>query len=222
MTLHFNTVTPILSDYLHRLMHCESLASFYLAGGTALALQLGHRISIDIDLFTNLIYGKMNLSHIVKDLQYNFSVCEGIDCLKNQQMVYTVYVGDSRETLVKLDLCYDEEPIYPIQNIDGIRIVSDKDIAAMKLLAIVTGNRLKDFWDIYELKHKYELRTMIDWALQRNPYTLTAHEILAAFNKVWDFPEPDDIISLKEYKWPFIADKLFADTRKIAESGEFD
>ena len=96
MILHLNTVSPVLKDYLHRLMNFESLGSFYLAGGTALALQLGHRRSVDIDLFTNLKYGEMNLPGIIKDLQCNFSVCEGIDCLKNRQMVYTIYIGDSR------------------------------------------------------------------------------------------------------------------------------
>ena len=222
MTLHFNTISPTLHTYLMRLMQCESLASFYLAGGTALSLQLGHRKSIDIDLFTNQEYGTINTRAIYHDLRNNFSICEGIECLTNRQMVYTIYIGDTQETIVKLDLCYDEEPIYPILTANGIRIASDKEIAAMKLLAIVTGNRPKDFWDLYELNQHYELPTMIEWALKRNPYTLSKAEILEAFNKIWDFPEPEDIICLKSRRWPFIADELFDDAKKISanETGE--
>lgn len=60
MTLKLCTVTPCLHDYLKRLMLCRAFDDFYLAGGTALALQLGHRRSVDIDLFTNREYGSLD------------------------------------------------------------------------------------------------------------------------------------------------------------------
>lgn len=131
-------------------------------------------------------------------------------------MVYTLYVGDSADSLIKLDLCYDEEPIFPILYEQEIRLASAKEIAAMKLLAIVTGNRPKDFWDIHALLKSYSLSDMIAWAIKRNPYTLTETDILAAFNKVWDFPEPEDIIALNDDRWPFIADKLFESAKLLS------
>lgn len=180
-----------------------------MRGGTALALQLGHRKSIDIDLFTPKEYGTIDCHAVKGSLQELFPICDNLECLDQRQMVYTLYVGDSRESIVKLDLCYDEQPIFPLLIEDGVRLVTDREIAAMKLLAIVTGNRPKDFWDIHSLMEYYTLEDMIGWAMDRNTYTLERKEVLEAFNKVWDFPEPEDIISLKGGKWPFIADELF-------------
>ncbi len=201
-------------------MRCSAFNEFYLAGGTALALQLGHRKSVDIDLFTCREYGTMDCPGIKNSLQAIFPICQNIESLNNRQLVYTIFVGDNKDSIIKLDLCYDEQPIFPLLNESGIRLASDKEIAAMKLLAIVTGDRPKDFWDIHALKKKsYGLETMIDWALKRNPYTLTRSEILDAFQKVWNYPEPEDIISLTDDKWPFIADDLSTTANNISERG---
>lgn len=70
MKLHYETVSPILHDYLLRLMRNKAFNDFYLVGGPALSLQLGHRISVDIDLFTSLPYGEMNLAEIKESLSY--------------------------------------------------------------------------------------------------------------------------------------------------------
>lgn len=55
MKLYYNTVSPKLKDYLLRLMNQPAFSNYYLAGGTALALQLGHRKSEDIYLLTHCI-----------------------------------------------------------------------------------------------------------------------------------------------------------------------
>ena len=58
--LHYNTVSPLLRDILSQLMELPEFAPFCLVGGTSLSLQLGHRISIDIDLFTEAPYGTLD------------------------------------------------------------------------------------------------------------------------------------------------------------------
>ncbi|PRY21724.1 nucleotidyltransferase AbiEii toxin of type IV toxin-antitoxin system [Spirosoma oryzae] len=58
--LHYNTVNKLLRKSLSTLMSAEVFAPFRLVGGTALSLQLGHRISIDIDLFTDALYGDID------------------------------------------------------------------------------------------------------------------------------------------------------------------
>lgn len=217
MKLHLNTVDPVLLDYLTRLMGNDCFKDFYLVGGTALSLQLGHRKSVDIDLFTGRLYGTVNLKEIKDTLSNLFGKVKNIDSLDEQQMVYSLYVGDSDETMVKLDLCYDEPLIFPLVETDGIRMASDKEIAAMKLLAIVTGDRCKDFWDVHQLMKTYPLETMIEWSLKRNPYTLTRTDILQSFEKIWDFPEPYDIISLTDEKWPFVADELYTEAKGLSK-----
>ena len=60
MPLHFNTVTPLLKTILEDLMKAEEFESFRLVGGTALSLYYGHRMSVDIDLFSDAEYGSLD------------------------------------------------------------------------------------------------------------------------------------------------------------------
>lgn len=208
MKLFYETISPDLHKYLKRLMGCRAFNDFYLVGGTALSLQLGHRISVDIDLFTPINYGNVNTSSISLCLRKLFPIAKNIESLEERQMVYSIFIGDTENTIVKLDLCYDERPIFPVLEVDGIRLLSDKDIAAMKLLAVVTGSRRKDYWDIYELLDKYELKDMIGWCLRRNPYTIEASEILSSLKNVWNVRESFDVVDFKNRNWTIIADYI--------------
>jgi hypothetical protein len=74
-TPHWKAVTPQAQDLLTVLGQMPLLHSFYLAGGTALALRLGHRISQDLDLFANIQVLDDDLRHdIIKDLRQNHQV----------------------------------------------------------------------------------------------------------------------------------------------------
>jgi predicted nucleotidyltransferase len=68
MNLRYFTVSELLLDVLKKLMADETFNDFVLVGGTALSLQLGHRISVDIDLFTEKLYGSMDVEQIRKTL----------------------------------------------------------------------------------------------------------------------------------------------------------
>lgn len=57
MNLHYETVSPLLKETLQKLVNSPIFKDFTLIGGTCLSLQLGHRRSIDIDLFTDIDYG---------------------------------------------------------------------------------------------------------------------------------------------------------------------
>lgn len=60
MKLHYETVSPLLVNCLKKISESDIFKDFNLVGGTCLSLQLGHRRSIDIDLFTDMDYGSMN------------------------------------------------------------------------------------------------------------------------------------------------------------------
>ncbi len=208
MKLHLDTIDPKLWDYLNRLMKDASFDEFYLVGGTALALNLGHRKSVDIDLFTDIPYGSIDLKRIKASLITLFPVIENIECLDSREMVYSLFVGDSKEEMVKLDICYDETHIFPTERKGYIRLVSEKEIAAMKLNAIVHGKRRKDFWDLHELLEKYPLKDMIDWALERYPYTLDRKEIIEAIKNVASIEDKTEILCLKGKYWEFIVEDI--------------
>ena len=91
--LQKNTVEKTAFELLRTLMQDSQMDQFFLVGGTSIALRLGHRKSIDLDLFTqndidfiyepvNLIVGKFNWEHIEKRLH---------DMIKNPQEIYTTY-----------------------------------------------------------------------------------------------------------------------------------
>jgi len=123
----------------------------YLAGGTALALQLGHRQSFDLDFYTQ---EKFNEDRLVKRLKKlgNFKET-GID--------WQTVLGDFPQ--VKFSIFYYEYPlIEKTKDFLGINIASLKDIAAMKLEAVAGRGTKRDFIDLYFLLcHKYSLKEML-------------------------------------------------------------
>lgn len=70
--LYYNTLSPYLHETLVKLMEADELKVFRLVGGTSLSLQLGHRKSIDIDLFSDTEYGTIDFQGIDLYLRKNF------------------------------------------------------------------------------------------------------------------------------------------------------
>ncbi len=135
------TVTTGTLDLIARLMRDPLLQNFYLVGGTALSLKIGHRKSIDIDLFTSSEFDAAVLGAYLKQ-QYHADLSLQIkNCIKGQI--------DG----VEFDFISNRYPnVRPLQTIEGIRMMSIEDIAAMKINAIVgSGTRIKDFIDIHYL-----------------------------------------------------------------------
>jgi len=211
MKLHYETVSKPLLECLQTLMTNNAFDDFVLVGGTALSLQLGHRISVDIDLFTAKDYGSMNLPKIKNVLSNIFPCSDGLEKLTEENLGYTVYVGNSRNESIKLDLFYTENFIAPVLHQDGLRLASLQDIAAMKMQAIVNSKRKKDFWDIHELMEHFSLNELIQYGLQRNPYTLTQNDILNTLCNITEFIELNNdhfVFCLKGKYWELIADDL--------------
>jgi predicted nucleotidyltransferase component of viral defense system len=190
-------------------MESKAFDDLYLVGGTALALQRGHRISIDIDMFSNALYGEMKTDEIKNALVEMFPYTENLDRLDETLMVYSLFVGNSSDDCVKLDICYDENPIFPIVNIEGIRMLSEKDIAAMKLNAIAQDKqRKKDFWDIHDLLETYSIEEMVSFALKRFPWSLTLDKIIDGFKRLPTLNDYSEIRCLKGKYWEFIVEDL--------------
>jgi len=123
---------------------------FFLVGGTALALQLGHRVSVDLDLFTPQSFDKQEL---LESLIARFDV--SIES-EGGSMIIT-YIDAIKVDFVKMGY-----PIlFPSLNIEGIRMLDIRDIAPMKLKAIAQRGSKKDFYDIYFLMHRMPLENMI-------------------------------------------------------------
>ena len=144
MSLHINTVSNLLLVSLDKLMDLEELESFRLVGGTSLSLQLGHRGSTDIDLFTDAEYETIDFEKIDKLISETFAY---VDTLQIGEALFgkSYFVGENRDELVKLDLYYTEAFVFPLIQLDKLRLASIEEIGAMKLEVIAQGGRKKTF-----------------------------------------------------------------------------
>lgn len=137
---------------LQKLMKDEMLKDFNLVGGTSLSLQIGHRLSIDIDLF---ITKDFNEQALLKHLANTYPITIR-DVFNN-----TILLDIDK---IKVDILAHQYPWQkPIVTKDGIRLASLEDIGAMKLHAIFqNGTRIKDFIDIHFLLEHYPLKIYLD------------------------------------------------------------
>lgn len=188
MPLHFNTVTPLLKTILEDLMKAEEFESFRLVGGTALSLYYGHRMSVDIDLFSDAEYGSLDFKRIDAYLKAHYFYVDSMD-IAPIGMGKSYYVGRSADESVKLDLYYTDPFIDKVQESNGIRLASKAEIAAMKLDVVQRTGRKKDFWDIDRLKDDFTIMQMFELHKKRYPYT---HERELLIEKFTDFTQADD------------------------------
>jgi predicted nucleotidyltransferase component of viral defense system len=186
--IYTETVSETLWTILHQLMKIDLLSPFRLVGGTALSLQLGHRMSVDIDFFTDFDYGSIDFFAIDKKLQDEFPFVE-MQSFGNKSFGKAYYIGYNENDAIKLDMFYTDSFIRPIIEIDTIRMASLEEIAAMKMEVIGQNGRKKDFWDIHELMDDFSLEQMIDFYIERYPYSYSKEDIK---NKLVDFQYADN------------------------------
>ena len=150
--LHKETVESGTLDLIHRLLQDDTFKQFNLVGGTALSLQLGHRKSVDIDLFTKSAFDKGRVAEL---LEANHSA-------KNVKVAENGIISSIDN--VKVDLIYHPFPdVHPLVVEEGIRMASLEDIGAMKFNAMIAdGSRFKDYIDMYVLLENRPLKAMIN------------------------------------------------------------
>jgi len=188
MDLHVTTVSDLLWNTLKQLMLIEEFNRFRIVGGTSLSLQLGHRESIDIDLFTDADYDSIDFSILETKLIETFPYIDS-SSVDMVGMGKSYFIGNNENELVKLDLFYTDPFVFPVILEQGIRFASIKEVVAMKFEVIGNGGRKKDFWDIHELLETHTLDKMIDFYLKRNPYGYSKDQLLA---KLIDFSKAED------------------------------
>ena len=191
--LQTRTIEPGTLGLLNQLMSMPSLDQFSLVGGTALALQLGHRLSIDLDLFTLLPFDKNELVEVLTE-EFEVSVeSEGTT------MLITNLNG------VKVDFVRMSYPLlFPALNIEGIRMLELRDIAPMKLKAVTQRGSKKDFFDIFFLLDRLPLTDMLQLFLEK----FKQHEIFHVVKRLTYFEDaekqPDPLVFDKSVSWQVV------------------
>jgi Nucleotidyl transferase AbiEii toxin, Type IV TA system len=196
--LHLETVESDTFSVLKQLMEMPELQDFSLVGGTALSLLYGHRMSVDLDMFSNKPFDNTDIINALKKEFGNSFIMEekpprfGIFCFVNE---------------VKIDIVRFPHPlIRPEATIDGIRMFSTEDIIAMKVQAILGRGKKKDFWDIAELLKHFPISDFIKF--HKEKYT-TQNLIITVPQAITYFADADDSedpISLKNQTWESVKD----------------
>ena len=152
------TVTNDLLEIGGKLCKIPSLKEFNIVGGTALALQIGHRKSIDIDLFHNSLNDTVDIVSILEDCRDVFNNVNVVSIYENRALI-TQIEGIKVDFVVQRNSKMLEKPLV----VQDLRLASVRDIGAMKIMAVATtSNRIKDYVDIYYLLKRFSLATLFD------------------------------------------------------------
>lgn len=197
--LQSQTVSASLLALLKQLMATESLKDFVLVGGTNLALRKGHRISIDIDLFTNTDFDTNDIMPVLQAQYPLLTVSE------QRQTSLLCWIDDIKVDFIKHNYPYVAEP----EVIDGIRLASEKDVIAMKLNAVAQRGARKDFWDIAVLLDDYSIADML--ACYTAKYA--ANDVYFVVRSLTYFEDADNkthevIQSLTDMTWEQVKQKI--------------
>ena len=214
--LHYETVTPLLMNCLGKLMADSLFSGFILVGGTNLSLRFGHRVSDDIDLFTDAEYGSVDFVKTEEWLGSHFPYFDRPNHAGRVGFGGMYFIGINPENAVKLDLMYTDKFITGPQVIDGIRFATVEQIIAMKMEAISLGGRKKDWWDIHRLLEDYSLEKMIALHKRWMPYT---HDTRKLLSQLSDFSAADaqpDPKCLLQKDWDLIKLDIIDEVEKYA------
>ncbi len=163
--LFYKTVEPKTLELLKKLMQIDKFKELRLVGGTSLALQIGHRQSIDIDLFGTLEVDEFELAEILKKTG-------SVTLLKKTKNINVYLIDGIKVDIVNYNYPWLKEIIFE----NNIRLAGKQDISAMKIAAITGRGSKKDFIDISFLLKKFSLKEMLKfYKLKYND----ASEILA-------------------------------------------
>lgn len=196
--LYTETIEGGTLELLRNLQSEVLLSSFNLVGGTSLALRMGHRKSVDLDLFTKDDFDLQELRELLVN-KYDFQVSyEKGKTLKG-------FINNVKIDLIK----YDYPQVCSVETIEGIRFESIPDVIAMKLSAICdNGSRMKDFIDIAFLSSKYSFDDMLKFYSTKFP---ASNQMMLAKALVYfaDIDFNEDIVMLKyDFNWDKIAKRL--------------
>ncbi len=211
--LQYRAVYPETLELLNKLMLLSELQNFFLVGGTALALQLGHRISVDLDLFT---LNDFNTKNIFEKLNSQFEIVNSNEA--SNTLNFDIVFPEKSENIVKIDLIkYPYPLIKPILKIDNIRLLSILDIIPMKLSAVAGRGSKKDFYDIFYLLKIYSLGTMFELFNEKFPNTneFQILKSLTYFNDAEIEPSPQMI---ERVEWDIVKSKIKDETNKYIKN----
>ncbi|MDP2864070.1 MAG: nucleotidyl transferase AbiEii/AbiGii toxin family protein [bacterium] len=180
---------------------------FYLAGGTALALQLGHRQSIDLDWFS----GQDFLNEKIKK---NLVLLGNFKLLSEEKDTIHGTLDEIRVSFFH----YGYKLLFPLIKFENIDLADERDIAAMKIDAISSRGSKKDFIDLYFLLKKYSLAELIDFFEKKyKNIKYNKLHILKSFSYFDDAENEPMPMMIRDIEWGKIKEVITDKVKKLLD-----
>lgn len=201
--LYYETLGPDTLRLLENLQSLPFLEQARLVGGTALALQIGHRKSVDLDFFGSI-------SASAEEMKEALSANHTISSIKEAQNINMFLVDSVKVDFVNYRYNWIDDVV-----IEGyLRLASIIDIAAMKIYAIIGRGTKKDFIDLFFLLQRFSLEDILDFYVKKYPdgSLFMALKSLSYFDDAEGDPMP---IMLEPVSWEQVKEAIGEEIRRI-------
>jgi predicted nucleotidyltransferase component of viral defense system len=199
--LFYQTVSEELLSLLKSVQRKKEFSKWRLVGGTALALQYGHRISVDLDFYGNL--QGMDVYPLLKEFG------------QVQRMNSGAFMQMFNVNGIKVDFLQQNYPWIDEALIeDELILASEKDIAALKIAAIINRGSRKDFVDLSFVLKRFSLEEVLDFysAKYGDANVFLALKSLTYFEDAEQEPMPTMLTSLA---WDDVKTNIRSEVRKF-------
>ncbi len=201
--LYNSTITTKTLQLLLELQQVKELKDFLLVGGTSLALQIGHRISIDLDLFSS---SKVDISQIPNQIAH----LGKIRIINQSPSVLNLFIDE-----IKVDFVSNQYGFFnPSVLEDNLNLASIPDIAAMKLSAITGRGSKKDFVDLFFILKIFSLTELFTFYKKKYPdgEEFLVFKSLTYFEDAEIEPMPKMVNPIE---WDEIKNRIISEVRKL-------
>lgn len=194
--LHFNTISEHTLALLRKLQSFDLFKELRLVGGTSLALQKGHRISVDIDLF-----GKVDMQEL--EFSGMFNQFETYVEIQKSRNIHIYAINETKVDIVNYPYQWIEEPVI----CQDLKLAGVKDVAAMKLSAISGRGSKKDFVDIHLLLKEFSLSQLLSFYELKYPEG-NSYMVIKSLSYFADADLEEDPNMLISYDWEEIKKEI--------------
>jgi len=209
MQVHTNILSKGQKKLLSKLQHLKN-EGFYLAGGTGLALLLGHRTSADFDFYSQNAF---DVKKVFSQIKQSVNTVQPIQIQEDTLILKC-------EGIMASFFVYPYSLLRPLVDLKEIFVASLEDIAAMKLVAIIQRGTKRDFIDVYYLIKKLGLDYMLKLSGEKyeefNSYL--ALQSLLYFEDAEKEKLSHRKIKIKEsLDWKNVKDYIIAEVKRVKE-----
>ena len=203
--LYYNILTKDTLDILKAIQSNPFFDGLRLVGGTSLALQYGHRLSIDLDFFGNW-------THDTSEIEMELIGLGEFKALKNSKSINVYTLNSVKIDFVDYPYSWLEEAI----RTDGLTLAAEKDIAAMKLAAICGRGTKKDFIDLYFLLEHFSIEQIMSYYTQKFPQA-SIYLVLKSMVYFDDAEHEESPVMLKQVPWAMVKETIICAQARYME-----